>query len=274
MDWTSFHGSLSGANILLALVYLAIIAIGLGAAWKRWRWAGLLPLSFNIGYAAANGIGRFSGWRYDLPADWIAYFYFGIGFAEILFFGANLFGARFSVAGHADLPQPEHNFAIQFIPLAVVFALVGALPWIAESINPPARYPDLEPARLWSQIAEQQDSVSIAEIQSFRDQPEAIVLQGQLLYPRMFSANAGLTSATPWPSYAPRDYPRLGFRLLNRDVPDVVFPNKDVTVENVHAQDVIVLGCQREDYVEARLLLFPVTNLSYLSNRALTPCSP
>jgi hypothetical protein len=83
--WTSFDGMLAWNNILLLIGYLAIIAVGLGAAWKRWRWTGLLPLAFNLGYAAANGIGRFSGWRYDLPADWIAYFYFGIGFAEILF---------------------------------------------------------------------------------------------------------------------------------------------------------------------------------------------
>ncbi len=64
--WTSFNGTLGLSNILLLIVYLAVIAIGLGTAWKRWRWIGLLPLAFNLGYAAANGIGRFSGWRYDL----------------------------------------------------------------------------------------------------------------------------------------------------------------------------------------------------------------
>ena len=84
------------------------------------------------------------------------------------------------------------------------------------------------------------------------------------MYPRTFSSNTGLTSATPWPSYAPRDYPRLGFRLLNRDVRDIVFPNKGVSIENVHGKDVIVLGCQREDHIEARLLVFPDdTELSF-----------
>jgi hypothetical protein len=85
------------------------------------------------------------------------------------------------------------------------------------------------------------------------------------LYPRIFSANSGLTSATPWPSYAPRDYPRLGFKLLNRDVREVVFPNKGVPVENVHGRDVIVLGCQRENYIEARLLVYSRTHYLDLS---------
>jgi hypothetical protein len=264
-------------NILLLLGYLAIIATGLGAAWKRWRWAGLLPLAFNLGYAAANGIGRFSGWRYDLPADWIAYFYFGIGFAEILFWLASVFGFRFLDKDYIEKTDPsrlERNPASQIIPIAAVFALIGALPWIAESINPPARYPDLEPASLQAQIAEQQTVISIEEIRTFGSQPGAVTLQGRLLYPRTFSGNAGLSSATPWPSYAPRDYPRLGFKLLNRDVREVVFPNKGVTVENVHARDVIVLGCQRENYIEARLLVFPNSSLSYLSNLALGSCSP
>jgi hypothetical protein len=57
-------------------------------------------------------------------------------------------------------------------------------------------------------------------------------------------------------------------------VREVVFPNRGVTVENVHAQDVIVLGCERKDYVEARLLVFPSSNLTYLSDRALKPCTP
>jgi hypothetical protein len=229
-----------------------------------------------LGYAAANGIGRFSGWRYNLPADWSAYFYFGIGFAEILYWLVGIFGFRILDADdteETDALGLEQNFARQVLPFAMVFAFVGALPWIAESVNPPPRYSNLDPPSLQSQISKQQTVLSSEEIQAFGNQPEAITLQGRLLYPRTFGGNAGLTSATPWPSYAPRDYPRLGFKLLNRDVREVVFPNKGITIENVHARDVIVLGCQRENYIEARLLVFPNSNLTYLSNLALEPCS-
>ena len=92
--WFDWNGRLVWYNLLVVLLYLAIIAIGLGSAWKRLRWLGLAPLAFSLGYALANGIGRFSGWRYDLPADWVSYFYFGIGIVEIfssfaLFLGAS-----------------------------------------------------------------------------------------------------------------------------------------------------------------------------------------
>lgn len=283
--WTSFNGTLAWYNILLLIGYLAFIAIGLGASWKRWRWMGLLPLAFNLGYAAANGIGRFSGWRYDLPADWIAYFYFAIGFVEILFWLTSVFGFHLLdtptwSSGQAenkdktDSARNERDNFVRFIPLVTAFALIGALPWIAESVSPPARYPELSPAALQTQLAEGQTAVSSEQILAFGAQPEAVTLRGRLLYPRTFGSNTGLVSATPWPSYAPRDYPRLGFKLLNRDVREVVFPDKGVRIENVQGFDVIVLGCQREKYIEARLLLFPNDNLSYLSDRALAPCSP
>ena len=274
--WTSFNGTLGWQNTLLLISYLAIIAIGLGAAWKRWRWKGLLPLAFNLGYAAANGVGRFSGWRYDLPADWIAFFYFGIGFAEILLWLGQIFGTKFldmDYAEHTGTLSKARKSAIKIFSLVIFFALSGALPWIAESVNPPPRYSAFDPASLQAKIVDLQTKISTTEIQAFGNQPEAVTLTGRLLYPRTFGGKAGLTSATPWPSYAPRDYPRLGFKLLNQDAREVVFPNKGVAITNVQGKDVIVLGCQREDHVEARLLVFPNANLTYLSNLAFEPCS-
>ncbi len=92
--WFGWDGQLAWYNLLLVILYLAIIAVGLGSAWKRLRWLGLAPLAFSLGYAFANGIGRFSGWRYDLPADWVSYFYFGIGIVEIFSLMALLFGSH------------------------------------------------------------------------------------------------------------------------------------------------------------------------------------
>ncbi len=105
----------------------------LGAAWKRLRWAGLAPLAFALGYALANGIGRFSGWRYDLPADWVAYFYLGIGAAEILGAIALLFGAARDrvVAAPVDEPAVQSNWTMLGL-ICAAFAVIGALPWIAE----------------------------------------------------------------------------------------------------------------------------------------------
>jgi len=283
--WTSFDGTLSWQNNLLLIGYLAIISIGLGAAWKRWRWLGLTPLAFNLGYAIANGVGRFSGWRYDFPADWIAYFYFGIGFVETLMWLMHIFGFQDLAFHNWLLGQEQYKdeiastrssgiFFSRFIPIAVVFSLIGAIPWIAENVNPPPRYPNLDPSDIQVQIAELQPGISIDEIKEFASQTDAVTLTGRLLYPRYFGRGAGLTSSTPWPSYALRDFPRLGFKLLNRNALEVVFPIKGWTAGNVHGLDTLILGCERVGYVEARVLAFPNKDLAYLSDSGLSPCSP
>ncbi len=271
--WTSFDGTLAWNNALLVIGYLAVIAVGLGAAWKRWRWAGLLPLAFNLGYALANGIGRFSGWRYDLPADWIAYFYFGVGAIEALVWGSQAFGApkREQPANPPPAVRPIH-----FVPYAVCFALIGAVPWIAKSLNAP-RYPDLPPAAIQEQLIQlpevQAMGLAAGDIQQFAGQAEAIALAGRPLYPRAFPRGVGLSSSNPWQSYAIRDYPRLGFLLLNENVREVVLPIKHTQVENIHAMDALILGCERGAYIEARLAAFPNDGLAYLSERGMTSCS-
>ncbi len=114
--WISWDGNLSWYNFALVIIYLAVIAVGLGAVWKRFRWVGLVPLAFSLGYSMANGLARFSGWRYDLPADWISYFYFGIGVAEILGAVALIFGAKsekiFTSISNYWLPDTKWNHGL------------------------------------------------------------------------------------------------------------------------------------------------------------------
>ena len=105
--WLNWTGTLTWFNTVLIICYLAIIAVGLGKSWSRLRWAGMLPLVFSLGYSLANGVGRFSGWRYDLPADWSAYFYFGVGGAELFGILGALFGGR---AEPRQLPETPTNY--------------------------------------------------------------------------------------------------------------------------------------------------------------------
>jgi 4-amino-4-deoxy-L-arabinose transferase-like glycosyltransferase len=265
--WMDWNGSLEWYNILLIVFYLAVIALGLGSAWRRWRWIGLLPLAFSLGYALATAIGRFSGWRYDLPADWVWYFYFGIGFAELLFQAAGMFSAkedqvlptRQTVAVNA-MPSKR----AQLIFLAIFFAFIAALPWMLKSIASP-RYGNAAQTLL--------PAATFDEIDAFSSQPETFMQMGRVLYPRFFSKENGLASANPWPAYAIRDYPRIGFLLLNQSSVSVVFPTKRLP-EFPHAQDAIVVGCQREDYVEARWIIFPDLDSVYSTQELPESCSP
>lgn len=277
--WMDWNGTLEWYNLLLIIFYLAVIALGMGAAWQRLKWIGLTPLAFSVGYALSNGIARFSSWRYNLPVDWVPFFYFGIGALEILSQASQLFGAntlsRLFVQ-RADLRsadlgkemlKPTHLF------FASAFVLIGALPWLAEGFASP-RYMAQSVSMRAQEVAALSNAPSQLALETFASQPESFLETGRLLYPRFFARGKGIASANPWPAYQVRDYPRFGFMLLNQRITSAVFPSKNDPKTFPHAADAIILGCKREDYVEVRIIAFPDLNVVYTSAPLTEPCFP
>ncbi|MGA7194212.1 MAG: glycosyltransferase family 39 protein [Anaerolineales bacterium] len=278
--WFGWDGYLDWYNFLLVIFYLAIIAVGLGAAWKRLRWIGLAPLAFSLGYALANGIGRFSGWRYDLPADWVSYFYFGIGVVEIFSMLALFFRSlpqRLFTA--IELKKSNSKLNFQFVlPVLAFFALIGSLPWLAEHAVPPQNL-------MLSQSALIEQALRLPAIKTSnltQDQlnlflgpntnPNAEVLQGRELYPRFFWRGQGIAQAHPSPAYVSRDYSRLGFLLMTTNqITPIVFPNK-IVPSVPDTGDVIIFGCKHSDYVEARVIIFPAQNLIFQTESPFIQC--
>ena len=275
--WFDWSGRLAWYNLLVVLLYLAIIAIGLGSAWKRLRWLGLAPLVFSLGYALANGIGRFSGWRYDLPADWVSYFYFGIGAVEIFSLSALFLGASAKrLFTKISLEQSTAKFNTKFaLPVLAGFILIGSLPWIAEQAVPPHHLP-LSESALIAQASQVPVMLSANltqdQLNRFLSQnANAEALQGRVLYPRFFWRGQGIAQAHPSPAYVSRDYSRLGFLLMMDQITPVVFQNK--TVPSVpDAGDAIILGCKQSDYVEARVIIFPAQNLIFQTESPFSQC--
>ncbi|HZJ23709.1 MAG TPA: glycosyltransferase family 39 protein [Anaerolineales bacterium] len=275
--WMEWSGQLDWYNMLLLILYLGVISFGLAASWRRWRWMGLLPLAFSIGYTLGTAVGRFSGWRYDFPADWISYFYFGIGFAELLIYFTLAFRSK-SEAAEIPMEQARsvsipgshvRNSAL----LALAFVLIGASPWLIENVSSP-RYPEQSSDALGASISMLSNAPALDDIETFTLQPASFVQKGRLLYPRFFNRNTGLSSSTPSSAYAIRDYPRLGFLLLNESSTPAVFPTREIPGPIPHAADVIVLGCQRENYVDVRLIAIPELDAVYLSAPLEEPCLP
>lgn len=277
MRWESGENYPQWNSILLLYLYLVVISIGFGSVWRRWQWLGLLPLAFSAGYAVATAISRFSGWRYDFPSDWVWYFYFGIGFVELVAQIATLFGTPIdssdSIGSKPDGPGTSHRIMTSLVPLGILFLLIGSLPWGIKRLYPP-RYSDQSSASLSARVASITDTPPQTSIDTFIAQPNAIMEFGRLLYPRFFNRGKGLTSANPVPAYAIRDYPRIGFILLNQTSQSVVFPSDDIPGPVPHAGDVIILGCQRDSYIEARLIAFPELDIYYVRPSFSYPCSP
>ncbi len=241
--WVEWDGTLEWFNVALILFYLAILAVGFGAAWRRMGWLGLVPLAFNLGYALSNGIARFSSWRYNMPVDWVIYFYAAIGFVEVLGALALLFGAKPETLSPKAYPVESKGilfkeFRPQYLLFVLGFMLIGGMPWLAKGIAQP-RYTSTQDEMIARLEASGYDRV---EIQTFISQPNALLLEGRLLYPRMYWKGEGLSSANPWPAYAVQDFSRLGFVLINSSNNFMYFPTKEL-LNFPQGADATILAC-------------------------------
>ncbi len=263
--WVTWDGTLAWYNLALLIVYLAVIAVGFGAAWRRAGWIGLLPLAVNLGYTLANGISRFSSWRYNLPVDWVIYFYFAIGAMEILGGFTLLFGAKAEKIFPINI-QPEtksialRDFHPQYGFIILAFMAAGALPWFAKGLAEP-RYTASQNELI---VKLESNGYEGEELRAFLSQPGAVLSEGRMLYPRLYHRDEGMASANPWPAYAIRDFSRIGFILLNNQRNDLIFLTKE-PLDFPQGADAIILACQRDGYLDVRAIFFGDKNFQSAS---------
>lgn len=269
--WVEWDGSLEWYNLLLVLFYLFILALGFGAAWKRMGWLGLIPLAFNLGYVLSNSIVRFSGWRFNLPADWVVYFYFSIGIIEFLGSLSLLFRADAKKLFPAsEMQQPQtirfSEFRLPHIAILSSFIFLGLSPWLAKGLASP-RYTTGQDELIAKLEA---SGYSRIEVEAFLSQPNTTLTEGRLMYPRMYWKGEGLSSANPWLAYAPQDFPRIGFLLINDSHRDLIFRTNEL-LDFKQGADTIVIACSANDLLDVRIIAFD--DNSYQSTPLTNPCT-
>ncbi len=79
-----WFGELKPSQIIFLFINLALVAMGLGWSWRRWHWAGMIPVFFYLVYLVSMGFARVSGSRYIVPVDWVVFFYYAIGIIMLL----------------------------------------------------------------------------------------------------------------------------------------------------------------------------------------------
>ena len=260
--WLGWDGRLARASWLPLLASLLLVSVGIGAAWERWRFISLLPLFVAASYSLGNALGRISGWRYNLPVDWVGMLYYAIGLAQVCFWIATYFENRViprtwqsGMAVPSNAEQAERPFPWKRATLVglAFFLLVASLP-LAERLIP-ARYPldamQFAQNLLLSEAGAQ--GLDPDTMQRFLGEENAVALVGRGMYPRYYRASDGIPHGN-WPSYLPQDYPRLGFILVGPEAESVILPVEGPPDRFPNAADVLVLGCKREKYIEARLV--------------------
>ena len=227
-----------------------LFAVGLYSARRQ---GGFLPGAVCAVYLLSSALGRYSGWRFNLPADWFVYLYAAIGIAAV---GEGLLRALGITSEAvedeaADMAPGRFWNRSPFVPVFLIAALtaVGAFPALsgalrADRIHPLSEDASAAEAAAWLE-ARGYDAAPIAAELADADE----IRVGRMLYPRWFYADEGMTSANPWAAYRPRPFNRLGFVLLNRENVDVVAPLAEMPPSAPHRADCLVAGARADDGV-------------------------
>jgi hypothetical protein len=237
---------------------LALIALGVGAAWRKLRWIGLLPLCVYFAYMLSNSFALTSGGRYIVPVDWVVCLYFLLG---ALIVGEWILAAIAGTSISEKMQQETEPAHVQ--PLAArlrgglitagLILLVGSL--IPLSERPfPLRYPDYgtKPQAFEAMAAGgllNQTGMTREALRQFLRDPHAAVVAGRALYPRYYQAGSGELDAT-YP-YQALGFPRLAFTLIGPTGRKGVILPGDVPADFTNASDVMVLGCRNGVRIDA-----------------------
>ena len=263
--WDQWHGTLSGAMVFSLVVNLAVIAIGLGVAFERRDIIGWIPLGVSLVYVLSTSVGRYSGWRLLLPADWAVFLYFAIGLGQIAFWALAYFTRKFTV--DSDDVRRENTWqrisamqtkgAVPYksgVVLGILLLGLGLAPILIEQFVSP-RYTDIAKGDALAYFESLSDAEQLMpSLESLLEDDRSVVFEGRALYPRFYKAGRGEPGGD-WPAFSPRDYPRLGFIVVGPYQHNVVFPLAESPAYFPHASDVIVLGCRADAHISARFVV-------------------
>jgi hypothetical protein len=279
--WQSYwDGNLTfGAGFFLIL-NLLLIALGIGSVWKSARLSGLVPLGIFLFYNLTNALARTSGGRYVVPIDWIVLFYFSLGLFQVMLWSITLFGFKDERAvNNITMDQNVNSTPWTWEPLkkapwiVLIFILIGSSLPLSEQFFP-RRYPVQTQSELLTLLEQkgylQEMGFDKATLIALSDQwPAFRVINGRVLYPRYFWENEGIPKKR-YP-YGVMGFPRIAFTVIGPNGGSSVILPQDDVINFPNASDVIVLGCQGSDYLDA-LAVVVIENQAVVYVRS--PSSP
>ena len=257
--WTiHWDGSLQPDSVLILLMVLCFVALGISTSWSRGAAAGLAPLFVILGYNVSAALALTSGGRYLIPMDWGVLLYFSVGLVEVSGWVAELFGGQAEQAPTPARDAPTHRVPAwaQFTLLTAGLLFIGATPVFLREL-PPVLYPAVSPGS-FQQLAASLPQLSTPDAQNqiagLLKDPLIRVGHGRALYPRDYPAKLGDFDVRP---ALTRPYPfsRLTFYLLGSLNTPVVLPLGNLPDSFDTQADVWVLGCHRQDYLEAVMVI-------------------
>jgi len=243
-------------------------------------------LFFGIGYNLSVSIGRLSGWRFILPADWITLIYYAIGLMQFY----QLLRSFAHQQAKPNLQEDKLQNAFQplkrssLIGFTLFFLSIGmALTKGQELFS--WRYPEKSMLQLkedYNRITNvMSSSLTSPNVDDFLKTDGAVIVYGQALNPYFLPANdRELDNSWSvyyfWPSYKPRPFPRVIFNLNGPESAGVVLPMESPPASFPDGADVIVVGCLAEsgEIQALSVLIQGPSPIHYISDPILTLACP
>ena len=255
--WPSWDGQLPAESVLLMVINLALIALGLAAAWRKFGWVGMLPLFILLGFTLNLALARVSGWRYNQPVDWIPILYLVIGISQLLSWAFDSIGKRGLIAQTEDERMDrvgglvDVDWRMLLAPTVLLLAL-GLAPLAAEALIP-ARYEVVDRDWVAAKVQGQEldeGAALMALLESGRVRP----VLGRALYPRYLGAHQG-AEGRDFILIREMDFARLTFYLLGPHPASVVLPLESGIGDWSGGEDVLALQCKGDSVLTAGVLL-------------------
>jgi hypothetical protein len=250
-DW---DGSFPQLSFLFFAINIFFIVLGISLAWRQHRLIGLVPLVTFVIYNLSNALARTSGGRYIVPIDWIMTLYFLMGVFQTVILFANVLGIKWTLFPELEEPRAvsqnvrSHRPSRALVILAVLFGLGALIPFAEMPYD--NRYQNFDVSKT---LAEHEAQIigaglSLPEIDSFLQNPNAEISVGRALYPRYYIENEGEVHFYP---VVVMGFPRTTFTLIGNDgEKGIVLPGEKPGYFP-HAVDTIVLGCKEQLYLDA-----------------------
>ena len=285
--WQKDYTNLNPGQTALIFINLALISLGLGAVWKKTGFIGLVPLFSYLTYDFSVAAARYSGGRYLIPVDWVLLFYYAVGLIEITYLVLLLFNVQISPLPNlkkepaGQTQKAETGFKKKILRGTIIglcFLLIGSSIPLSEKIVP-EKYPALPREELQEKFQKSLDETSLSDEdlqkidELFKDET-LFMGYGRDIYPRFYHANDGepLSDKT---GYRVLDYDRFTFLLVSPTNTLVMLKNAESPEVFPNASDVLLLGCQHTNYIDAALVILPEEGVVYTADNLKTfTCTP
>lgn len=249
--WGAWTGELSVQGWILLVINMVLIALGIGAAWKKHRILAFVPLLIGMGYNASVSVGRISGWRFIQAVDWITLIYYSLGIVQLFYLTGFLLTRREQQEASTGEKPSTRRVTPQYVLVmgyAIIFLLIGAAVPYGDRLFA-GRYPEKAASQLTAEYvtaaSRLSQSYSEDDLARFLEHDRARILYGQAIYPYYLGADHGPINHA-WPAYKPRPYDRLVIYLSGPVSANVILPFTSTDFVFPDGSDVIVLGCTND----------------------------